>query len=110
MRFIDEVKITVVSGDGGNGSVSFRREKYIPFGGPDGGDGGNGGDVYFLADDSMNTLVKINIILSFSRKRFGEGNPIYIHSKEEKSPWRKYQVSLRRFGFSFSFCCFSSLV
>ena len=45
MRFIDEVNIEVSSGDGGNGAVSFRREKYIPFGGPDGGNGGNGGNV-----------------------------------------------------------------
>lgn len=58
MKFIDEVKILIRSGDGGNGCVSFRREKFIPFGGPDGGDGGNGGDVYFQADRGLNTLVK----------------------------------------------------
>ncbi|AYF45624.1 MULTISPECIES: GTPase ObgE [unclassified Halobacteriovorax] len=57
MKFIDEVKITVISGNGGNGCVSFRREKYIPFGGPDGGDGGDGGSVFFEADEGMNTLV-----------------------------------------------------
>lgn len=57
MKFIDEVKISIESGRGGNGCVSFRREKYIPRGGPDGGDGGHGGDVYFQADSSLNTLM-----------------------------------------------------
>ena len=57
MRFIDEVKITVVSGNGGHGCASFRREKFIPYGGPDGGDGGNGGGIFFMADEGLNTLV-----------------------------------------------------
>lgn len=57
MRFIDEVKITVQSGNGGPGSVSFRREKFIEFGGPDGGDGGDGGSVFVQADEGVNTLV-----------------------------------------------------
>jgi len=58
MRFIDEVKINIQSGSGGNGCCSFRREKYTPLGGPDGGDGGDGGSVYFQADEGINTLVK----------------------------------------------------
>ena len=57
MRFIDEVNITISSGKGGNGVVHFRREKYEEFGGPDGGDGGDGGNVYFKADENINTLV-----------------------------------------------------
>lgn len=57
MRFIDEVKITIISGKGGDGCVSFRREKHVPRGGPDGGDGGNGGSVYFQADEGINTLM-----------------------------------------------------
>ena len=57
MKFVDEADITVQAGDGGNGCVSFRREKYVPFGGPDGGDGGDGGSVYLVADKDLNTLV-----------------------------------------------------
>ena len=57
MKFIDEALIRVEAGDGGNGCVSFRREKYIPKGGPDGGDGGDGGDVYLIADENLNTLI-----------------------------------------------------
>jgi GTP-binding protein len=57
MRFVDEVTIQVNAGRGGNGCLSFRREKYIPRGGPNGGDGGDGGDVYLVADAGLNTLV-----------------------------------------------------
>lgn len=57
MKFVDEASIRVEAGDGGNGTASFRREKYIPKGGPDGGDGGNGGSVYLVADSGLNTLV-----------------------------------------------------
>jgi GTP-binding protein len=57
MRFIDEVKLTIISGNGGEGVVRFRREKYVPEGGPSGGNGGKGGDVIFQADENINTLV-----------------------------------------------------
>lgn len=57
MKFIDETVIKVEAGDGGNGCASFRREKYIPKGGPDGGDGGDGGHVYLVGDEGLNTLV-----------------------------------------------------
>lgn len=57
MKFVDEIEIRVEAGDGGNGCVSFRREKYIPKGGPDGGDGGDGGDVYLQATENLNTLI-----------------------------------------------------
>jgi len=56
MKFVDEATIRVEAGKGGNGCVSFRREKYIPFGGPDGGDGGDGGSVFLFADANLNTL------------------------------------------------------
>ncbi|MBT3813206.1 MAG: GTPase ObgE [Gammaproteobacteria bacterium] len=57
MKFVDEAEIRVEAGDGGNGCIGFRREKYIPKGGPDGGDGGDGGSVYLVATDNVNTLV-----------------------------------------------------
>jgi GTP-binding protein len=57
MNFVDEARIEVVAGAGGNGVVSFRREKYVPRGGPDGGDGGRGGSIYAIADRNINTLV-----------------------------------------------------
>ena len=57
MKFVDEVVIRVAAGNGGNGCVSFRREKYVPFGGPDGGDGGRGGSIYAVADSNINTLI-----------------------------------------------------
>lgn len=57
MKFVDEAEIRVEAGDGGNGCVSFRRERFIPKGGPDGGDGGNGGSVYLIGDPGLNTLV-----------------------------------------------------
>jgi GTPase len=57
VKFVDEARIEVVAGDGGNGAASFRREKYVPRGGPDGGDGGRGGSIYLRADRNINTLI-----------------------------------------------------
>lgn len=65
MKFVDEATIKVISGDGGNGCMSFRREKYIPRGGPDGGDGGDGGDVYLVGDHNINTLVDFRTIRTY---------------------------------------------
>ena len=59
MKFLDEAKIYVKSGDGGNGCMSFRREKYIEFGGPDGGDGGRGGAIVFKCVQGLNTLIDL---------------------------------------------------
>ena len=73
MKFIDEASIRVEAGKGGNGCVSFRREKYIPLGGPDGGDGGDGGSVYLLADGSMNTLVDLRFSRMFKAENGQQG-------------------------------------
>ena len=66
--FVDHVKITAKAGNGGNGAVSFHREKYVQNGGPDGGDGGNGGDIILLADPNMHTLMDFR----FKRKYTAE--------------------------------------
>ena len=71
--FFDEAKIHVKAGDGGNGCVSFRREKYIPFGGPNGGNGGKGGDVYLVADPHLNTLINFKKRSHFKAQRGGHG-------------------------------------
>ena len=65
MKFVDEATIRVQAGNGGNDCLSFRREKYIERGGPDGGDGGNGGSVYLVADDAMNTLADFRVARKF---------------------------------------------
>ena len=74
MKFVDEATIHVKAGDGGNGCVSFRREKYIPFGGPDGGDGGDGGSVYLVADESVNTLVDFRYQRRYQAQRGENGS------------------------------------
>ena len=68
MKFLDEAKIYISSGKGGNGCVSFRKEKYIEFGGPNGGDGGKGGDVIFLTDNNLNTLIDFKYQQHFKAK------------------------------------------
>lgn len=71
--FVDEVDIRVSAGDGGRGCVSFRREKFIPRGGPDGGDGGNGGSVFLVANPHLNTLVNYRFHPEFHARRGGHG-------------------------------------
>jgi len=73
--FVDETRITVTGGDGGNGCISFRREKFVPRGGPDGGDGGDGGSVVLVADPEINTLLpfRYRTIFKADRGRHGEG-------------------------------------
>ena len=73
MKFLDEAKIYIRSGDGGNGCISFRREKFIEFGGPDGGDGGKGGDVYVEAVDNLNTLIDYRYQQHFKARKGGDG-------------------------------------
>jgi len=76
MKFLDQAKITVKAGDGGNGCCSFRREKFIEFGGPNGGDGGDGGSVKLLAVNGLNTLIDFRFIQHFKAERGenGKGN------------------------------------
>src|SRR6476619_7327746 len=72
MRFVDQCKVKVVAGDGGNGAAAFRREKFVPFGGPAGGDGGRGGDVVLVADTGVNTLYELTHV---STVRAAHGGP-----------------------------------
>jgi GTP-binding protein len=79
MKFIDEARIEVIAGNGGNGSASFRREKFIEFGGPDGGDGGRGGSVILVADENLNTLVDYRFVKKYVAKNgeSGRGSDCY---------------------------------
>jgi GTP-binding protein len=85
MKFIDECKIKVVAGDGGNGAVAFRREKYVPRGGPSGGDGGRGGDVVFIGDAGMSTLYDLvhQHTLRAERGEHGQGKDCYGRAGED---------------------------
>lgn len=73
MKFIDEARITVEAGKGGDGCLSFRREKFIPFGGPDGGDGGDGGSIYCEADNNLNTLIEFRYQRQFKAENGQKG-------------------------------------
>ncbi len=73
MRFVDEVIIKVIAGNGGNGIVSFRREKFIPRGGPDGGDGGDGGSVYLIGSHDLNTLSDFRTIRTYTAEQGQKG-------------------------------------
>lgn len=89
MKFVDEATIRVQAGNGGHGCLSFRREKFVARGGPDGGDGGHGGDVYLVADESINTLVDFRVARKFraengqpgaGRNRTGKsGDDLEVH-------------------------------
>jgi len=73
MKFLDQAKIYVKAGNGGNGSASFRREKFIEFGGPDGGDGGHGGSIIFIADKNLNTLIDFRYQQHFKAEKGQDG-------------------------------------
>ncbi len=85
MKFIDEARIEVIAGDGGNGSASFRREKFIEFGGPDGGDGGRGGSIIMIADENINTLVDYRFVKKYVAKKGenGRGSDCYGHGGDD---------------------------
>jgi GTP-binding protein len=84
MKFIDEAKIVVAAGDGGNGIASFRREKYEPEGGPDGGDGGHGGNVHVVADRNVNTLIEYRYVRRFRARRGENGGSSDCYGKRGK--------------------------
>jgi GTP-binding protein len=81
MKFIDHVTITVRAGDGGNGRTSFRHEKYVDKGGPDGGDGGHGGDVVFVASRNQNTLVSFRYHRELMAEAGGDGDKVRRHGR-----------------------------
>ncbi|MEZ5994345.1 MAG: GTPase ObgE [Hyphomonadaceae bacterium] len=85
MKFLDQTKIYVRSGNGGAGAVSFRREKFIPFGGPDGGDGGKGGDVWIEAADGLNTLIDYRFQQHFKGATGGHGMGQNRHGADGES-------------------------
>ena len=90
--FIDEVQIRVISGKGGDGLVSWRREKYIPKGGPWGGDGGKGGDVYLLADENLNTLSEYRHKKILTAENGERGMPNLMHGKNGEDLFLKVPV------------------
>ena len=85
MKFIDEAKIEVIAGNGGNGCMSFRREKYIEKGGPDGGDGGRGGSVIIVANNNINTLIDYRFVKKYMAQngQHGRGADCYGHKGED---------------------------
>jgi GTP-binding protein len=86
MKFVDEVTIMVSAGKGGNGCASFRREKFIPKGGPNGGDGGNGGSVFLVADEGLNTLVDFRHVRQYRAEsgQAGMGREMYGKKGEDR--------------------------
>ena len=78
MKFVDEATIKVHAGKGGNGCLSFRREKYIPKGGPDGGDGGDGGSVYLEAIEGLNTLIDYRYTRNFRAESGQQGSVLNV--------------------------------
>lgn len=85
MKFVDQVKIEVKAGDGGRGGLSFRREKFIPKGGPDGGDGGNGGDVVFVVDEGLSTLLDYRYKRQYRAQHGAPGLSKNMHGKNGES-------------------------
>lgn len=97
MRFVDEAIIKIKAGDGGNGAVSFRREKFVERGGPDGGDGGNGGSVYVEGDENLNTLVGYRFQRIHSAESGGNGRGGNCTGKKGRDVILKVPVGTRAF-------------
>ena len=98
MKFIDEAKIEVAAGKGGNGATSFRREKFVPRGGPDGGDGGKGGSVWAEADENTNTLVEYRFVKRYQAKNGEKGHAWMIARLEAIVKHLDIPTSLKEFG------------
>ena len=81
MKFVDEATIRIEAGNGGDGSASFRREKFIPRGGPDGGDGGRGGSIYLVANSGLNTLADFRFSTQFRAQHGGRGHGRQMYGK-----------------------------
>ncbi len=90
--FIDQARIKVVAGRGGNGCVSFRREKYVPKGGPDGGDGGDGGDIYLISDPGMSSLINYRFNPYFKAEDGGHGKGKKMHGKRGRDLYLRVPV------------------
>ncbi|WP_343152476.1 Obg family GTPase CgtA [Buchnera aphidicola] len=95
MKFIDEAIIHVIAGDGGNGCISFRREKYIPKGGPNGGDGGNGGSIWIISDKNLNTLVEFRFKKNFIAKNGEHGKGKNCSGKSASDIYVKVPLGTR---------------
>ena len=98
MKFLDEAKVYIRSGDGGNGCVSFRREKFIEFGGPNGGDGGKGGDVVALAVEGLNTLIDYRYQQHFKARNGGAGMGKDRHGAKGEDVVLKVPVGTQIYG------------
>ena len=97
MKFLDQVKISVKAGDGGTGSPSFRREKFIEFGGPDGGDGGDGGSIILISERNLNTLIDYRYQQHFKAKRGGDGKGKNQTGKKGEDLYLKVPVGTQVF-------------
>jgi len=106
MKFIDECRLRIVAGDGGNGAVAFRREKFVPRGGPSGGDGGRGGDVIFIGDPGMSTLYDLahQHTLRAERGEHGQGKDCYGRGGEDREV--RVPVGTQGFDFATGALCF----
>ena len=85
MQFIDKVKVKLKAGNGGNGIVAWRRQKYVPLGGPDGGDGGKGGSIIFVADSNKTTLLDLRYtkLIRAEDGENGKNNKMYGQSRDD---------------------------
>ena len=96
MQFLDSAKVFVRAGDGGNGCVSFRREKFVEFGGPDGGDGGRGGDVIVECVANLNTLLDFRYQQHFKAKKGGNGMGAEPHRRQGRGRGAESAARARR--------------